>query len=69
MAVEQFRSHIALAVQVADMGGRKSEERYLWVQIQQALYTFAPLGGSAAVKFVQNDVIRMDIRCSPYFFC
>ena len=60
VVVEQFVRHVALVVEIAYRRGRQAQHRYIREQRQQCFHARAPHFCTTAVKFVQNDVIRLN---------
>ena len=57
-AVEQLVRHVALAVQVADGGGRQAQKQGIGEILQQGAHPLAPFLRAAAVELIQNDYLR-----------
>ena len=59
MAVEQLVGHVALVIEIADVGGRQPQQFGARADGQQSLQRRGPLLGPGAVVFVQDDVGRL----------
>ena len=56
IAVEQFVGHVALVIEIADVGGRKAQQFRLRAGGQQPLQRGGPFLRAGAVVFVQDDI-------------
>ena len=69
-AVEQFLGHVAVVVEIADIGGGQPQKFCVRAECQKFLYPFAPVFCARPVKFVHNNVGRVqrsDLR--QLFLC
>ena len=57
VALEELVRHVALTVQIADVGGRKTQKRHLGPKRQEILRAPAPLPRPRAMKLVEDDVV------------
>ena len=76
MAVEKLYCHIAVIVQIADVGSSQPQQLCFWAEFQQLLYTFAPVLCPSPVELVHNNVggvqqsnFRQFFRCAEHEFC
>ncbi len=60
IAVEKFICHVSPIVQVADSRGGQTQNGHIRIHRKQAFHPQAPHSGAAAVKFVQDYIIRID---------
>ena len=62
IAVEQFVGHVALVIEIADVGGRKAQQFDPLAGGQQLLQRGGPFLRAGAVVFVQDDICRAQVR-------